>query len=643
MWERNKLSKAITMLLILVFVLSALTGCYKNVNNNGNQANPSGTAGTDNGNDDGTALINTERVKRVAGGYWPAPPGFGGNLIGAQVGDVGYYLYESMFLVIVGTDQIIPRLAKEWKHEGNKTTVTLQDNRKWSDGTPFTAKDLWSYFMININSAAINKHLDAINILDEYTLEFVWAEPVISDTQKMLYLAEGWQASTPYHIFGEYVDKVEEIMKVGTSYTGESRSKRPPFGLAFEQEQQTKLKELYNDFKNVDMELPIGTGPYMVDKVTNVQCDLVVNPYFPDSDKLEFQKIEMGTVADYNSLLSSNGTDSFIGTLPYDMARTILDASREMVMYPLLEQKCIGVILNTKVQPLNDKLVRKALNEAINKKPVREVANYWAVENDVATTGLIPSTMEKYIEADVLAKFDRYSGDTQKAAKMLEEAGWTLNSDGKWEDKNGRTYKFIIAANAGWGAQGITAATEIAQQLTTFGFPTEAKAVEATVVVSNMKDGAYDMMIDYVDLTWNISDPYRALSNYYGDVTEKAGIRIEEEPLILQDYEGKDIDMKEAVSSLLYINDEAQYRDLVGRIAWATNDNAIAINLYQNVMVVWENSGTQKGLPMESEFSQFDRMMPLPRTAEEYEAIAILNRAYAPYAEVFIRNQVKPR
>ena len=183
----------------------------------------------------------------------------------------------------------------------------------------------------------------------------------------------------------------------------------------------------------------------------------------------------------------------------------------------------------------------------------------------------------------------------------------------------------------------------MARQLTEFGFPTEARAVEATVVVGNMKEGLYDMLYDYLDLTWNISDPYKAFSAYYGDVTEKAGIDLDEEPLILKDYDGNEINMEEATKSLLYINDEEEYRDLVGRMAWATNDNAIGINLYQNVMAIWENSATSKGLPMEDLFEEYDRMMPLPRNDEEYEDVAVLNRAYAPFAEVFIRNEVKPK
>lgn len=634
MKQKNFL-KLLAMILAVIMAVVPLAGCY----GNRNQMDDIDWTDYDN---DAPPTVNTERVKRIAGGYWPAPPGFGGNLSGAQVGDVGYYVYESMFIVIVGTDRIIPRLAQDWTHDGNVTTVKLAQDRYWSDGIKFTARDLYSYYIININDAAINRQLESIRVIDEYTLEFVWAEPVISDTQKMLYLAEGWQASTPYHIFGEFVDKIEAIMENAGTFSGD-RTKRTAFGLSFSADQKTELKTIFNDFKNVDLDMPIGTGPYMVEKATNVQVNLVVNPYFPDGDKLEYQKLEMQNVSDYNSLLCSGGTDSFIGTLSYDMSQNILEQSGSMVMYPLLEQKCIGVIFNTNSKPLDDVRVRKALNELVDRKTIRETANYWAVENDVATTGMVPSSMEKYMDADVLAKFDRYTGDSEKAARMMQEAGWTRNSAGRWQDANGKTYSFVIAANAGWGAQGITAATEIARQLTEFGFQAEAKAVEATVVVSNMKEGLYDMMIDYVDMTYSISDPYRAFSNYFGDATEKAGIKLSQEPLILKDYEGKEINMKEAVDSLLYINDEAAYRDLVGRLAWATNDYAIAINLYQNVMCVWENAATTRGLPMEKLFNEYRRMMPLPRSEEEYEQIAVLNRAYAPFAEVFIRNQVKPR
>ena len=175
-----------------------------------------------------TPEVNTGRVKRIAGGYWPAPPGFGGNLSGAQVGDPGYYIYESMFLIIAGTDKIIPRLAKEWEHVDDTTTVHFVQNRTWNDGTRFTAKDIYTYLIININDSSINRHLERIEVVDDYTLVFHWAKPMISDTQKMLYLAEGWQGSTPYHLFGQFADRIEAIIANAEPYTG-SREKRTAF------------------------------------------------------------------------------------------------------------------------------------------------------------------------------------------------------------------------------------------------------------------------------------------------------------------------------------------------------------------------------------------------------------------------------
>lgn len=632
----KKMIKMISLILAVIFVVSSLAAC-----NGGEEKR--GEVMSQEAYDAEYAkapYINTNKELRLAGGYWPPPPGFGGNLIGAQVGDPGYYIYESMFLLIRGTDKIIPRLATHYENKGNSTLVYLRQDRSWNDGVKFTAKDLWAYYILMGTDAAINYHLEDIKIIDDYTLEFVWAEPVISDTAKELFFAEGWQAVTPYHIFGKYVDTAYELMKKGTKYTGE-RSKRPAFGLVYDGKTKSAFKRNYNDFKGVEIPRPVGTGPYMVDKVTNTECILVKNPHYPDKDKLTFNTLKMQTVADYNSLLSSNMTDSFVGTLPYDMAKNILQQSKEMVMYPIQETRCVGVLFDTQKEPFNDKTFRQALNYVLDKKPIREVANYWAIENDVATTGIIPSTMDKYVDPEVVKKITKYSKDTEKAAEMLESLGWTKNAKGKWQDKNGKTYKFVIAANGGWGAQGISAASEVAQQLTAFGLDTEAKAAEATVVVQNMKDGQYDMLIDFVDMTWNISDPYKTLGAYYGEVTSKC--RVDLEGLVLKDYDGKDIKVKEAVGSLLYISDPKEYKDLVSRIVWATNDNALCINLYQNVMAIWENYHTQKGLPMEREIEYYNRMMPLPRNEQEYDEVAVLNRDYAFYAEKYIRGKIKPR
>jgi len=584
---------------------------------------------------------NTNRELRIAGGFWPAPPGFGGNLIGAQVGDPGYYIYESMFLCIRGTNEIIPRLAERAEHDGNITKVIFKQDRYWSDGTKFTAKDMWAYYILNGENSATTMHLDDLVLVDEYTLEFHWAE-AMSETAKMLYLCDGWQAVTPYHIFGQYVDRNYELMQQGTKYAGGNVEERRKlsFGLEYDARTKRDFKANYNEFKGLRIPMPIGTGPYMVEDVTNSECVLMKNPYFPNKDELEFDRLRMINVADYNSLLSTNGCDSFIGTLAYDMTLNILQKSGQMAMYPILEAKCVGIIMNNNKEPLNDKIFRQALNFVVDKKTIREIGNYWAQESDIATTGILPSTIDEFVEKDVAGQIQRYSTDHAKAEELLKSIGWTKNGN-KWVDKDGKSFKFVIAANGGWGTQGINVATEFARQLTDFGFETTAKAQEATVVVANMKAGEYDMLVDFVDMTWDKTEPFKCFGAYYGDITEKCGIDLS--TYMLTDQNGESFNPKELTDSLKYITDPAEYKKQVSRLTWATNDAAIAINLYQNVMCIWENYHTQKGLPMEKEIDYFHGSMPLPRTYEEYVEVAMLNRDYAFYAEKFINSPLKAR
>jgi peptide/nickel transport system substrate-binding protein len=268
------------------------------------------------------------------------------------------------------------------------------------------------------------------------------------------------------------------------------------------------------------------------------------------------------------------------------------------------------------------------------------------VENDIATVGILPSTLEKNLTTEALNKLQRYSCDPSKAAEMLQSMGWKKNSGGVWQDKEGKTYNFIIAANSGWGTQGINAASEIAQQLSKFGFPTEAKSVDSSVEVDRTKKGEYDMAIDFVDMTWNVSNPYSCLNTYFNDVSAEALLPRDSNDklsLKLTDYNGQEFDVRSTVLSLRYENDPAKYKETVSRLVWAANDYAMAINLYQTVMCIWQNFTTQKGLPMEGEIASFNGMMPLPRNAEEQEQVAVLNRGYAFYAEEFVRGQVRPK
>ena len=597
-------------------------------------------------------LPNPQKITRVGGGYWPFP-GFGGNLTGAQVGDPGFYIYESLFVNIRGTDEIIPRLAVSAEHGDKTTTVYLRQDVYWNDGVKFTAKDLWCYYYLMNFESGITYQFTDVLVVDEYTLELHWSDPVPSELSRQLSITGDWNAVAPYHLFGEFADRAYEVIQSVPIATENVKAHtfgrdlgNPDYARA-----RSQLTRNVNDYKGVDLDLPVGTGPYMVDRVTNSECILVVNPLYYDKDNLTFEQIHMINVADFGSLLSVSGLDSFVGTFAYDMSLNILAMSGEMVMYPLPETRCVGVLFNHERDYFGDVVFRQALNYVIDKRPVREVGNFWAVETKYSSLGLLPTTLERYVSPEVIDKMTVYERDHDKAAELLTSIGWVKTGD-TWNDPSGQTPDLVIAANAGWGSQGINVATEIAHQLTSFGIPTEARAADATVVVENMRDGQYDMLVDFMDQTWSITDPMRTLEAAFTSTAPNCSL--DGYTFNLLDWDGLAITYQSAdgfinttsaaelASSLKYINDMEARQQLVDRMVWSLNEFAMGINLYQNVMSIWENARTQENLPMIGRLSGTNRVMPLPETPEEYMSVAALNREYAHHALRFVEGVIRP-
>jgi len=591
------------------------------------------------------------RVARVGGGFWPYP-GFGGNLTGAQVGDPGFYIYQSLFVNIRGTDEIIPMLAVSAEHTANTTIVHLRDDVYWNDGVKFTAQDIWTYYYLMNFESSLTFHLLDFVVLDDYSFELILSDPVPSELARQIMITGDWNAVTPYHIFGEFAHRAYEILQSVPLATGDATPgtfgrdlENPDFGL-----QRSQLRRNVNDYKGVSLDRPIGTGPFMVYRVTNSEMILTQNPYFYDRESLQYDRIHMINVSDFSSLLASNGLDSFVGTLPLDMTRSILDQSGQMVVYLIQETRTVGVLFNHSRDHFSDVQFRQALNFVLDRRNIREVGNYWAVETMFADTGILPSSVERYVSPEVIAKMTVYNTDHARASAMLEELGWTRQGN-NWVDPSGNVPSFVIAANAGWGSQGINIAVEVARQLTAFGMPTEAIAVDATVVLESMRDGQFDMLVDFMNQTWNITDPMINLTSSFNTVAENSSL--DGNMFNLRDWNGNEIiyvgehftttSARNLVNRLRFIESEEDRQELVDRIVWSLNEFAMAASLFQSVMAIWENAETQEGLPMEHLITPTNRIMPLPQNAQEFRDIAVLNREFAHHGLRFIEGNIRPR
>jgi len=122
---------------------------------------------------------------------WEPPPLYHGNdFAPGGVGGARWWVYEPLFIylpgpgdtipsgVFAGRDRMIPRLAVSYEETPEAFVVHLRQGVVWHDGEPFTARDVWTTFVLGyLKNWAIWNYLEAIEIPDDYTVVFRWKSP----------------------------------------------------------------------------------------------------------------------------------------------------------------------------------------------------------------------------------------------------------------------------------------------------------------------------------------------------------------------------------------------------------------------------------------------------------------------------------
>ena len=118
--------------------------------------------------------INTEQVSTWVRNFNPFSPD--------ARGATGTAIYEPMMIYNKATAKVVPWLATEytWSADNSLLTFKIRKGVKWSDGQPFTAKDVVFTFNLLKNNAAlagtasgvINEFIDSFSAPDDTTVEF---------------------------------------------------------------------------------------------------------------------------------------------------------------------------------------------------------------------------------------------------------------------------------------------------------------------------------------------------------------------------------------------------------------------------------------------------------------------------------------
>jgi len=324
----------------------------------------------------------------------------------------GMVNYNDKWQLYPGTVEKIPTLKDgDWELlPGGKMRVTYKFKKgfTWHDGKPYTAQDAsWTYLMRRnprspTLSRTIDKKIDNMNAKDASTLVVQWNERYPF-------------ANTGHTVYPQHILEKDYL--------------RDPATLKASKQARS----------------PIGNGPYRIAEwVPGSHITLEAYGKFPGGPakikKQVWRFILDSTVLQANVL--ANQVDATeINNFSIEQMIEIEKRNPQQTAYytPALIWEHID--LNLDNEWLKDKRVRQALAHSINRDELSQKLFYG--KQPVAHTWL-PERHEGYN-----ANVRKYNYDPARARALLQEAGFTMGSDGIMRDARGRRFEMTIMTTAG--------------------------------------------------------------------------------------------------------------------------------------------------------------------------------------------------
>ena len=342
--------------------------------------------------------------------------------------------------------------------DGKSVTWKLKQGVKWSDGQPFSAADVVFTYSFIANpevastSASVYENIESVEAIDEYTVKIkfqdvnpAWFRPFVGSV------------ILPRHWFEQYN---------GPNARSASANS-----------------------------MPVGTGPYRV--VEFKPGDTVVyeaNPYFREGGKPFFQRVELqggGNATAAARAVLQTGDADFADNLqvePQVLKQLEAAGLGRVVASPASRVERIWLNFTDPQRStadrersslefphpfLTERKVRQAFNLAIDRKTI---ASQLYGDMGVATANFLVSPPQ-YNSTQTSYEFN-----LERAAVLLDEAGWVDSNGNGIRDKDGIEMKVLFQTSVNPVRQ---KTQEIVKQaLKSLGVEVELKIIEASVFFS---------------------------------------------------------------------------------------------------------------------------------------------------------------
>lgn len=406
-------------------------------------------------------------------------------------------VFEQLMYTNLNTGEVYPWIAESYKANDAFTqfTVVLRKGVEWSDGQPFTCKDV------------------------KFTLELL--RDNAPDLNNASYFKE-WMKDVQCP---DDFTAVINLNKPSSRFFKEKLAAGHEVHIAFVPEHIWKGQDP-KTFKNIDLEKgwPIATGPY---KLVSFSPQQMVYDRRDDwwGAKIGFKPLPAPERVIVITASSDEQGGEFFITNRIDSGLAIQVGTFEAAVtknpnlrswfpkgpvYGASDGCNFNVVLNNGKEPFSDKNVRLAFNYAVNRAKIVELGYMNSnVPNVVPISGYLWDTWVPGRVQKVLDEFNRGATDQAMVDKYMAAAGYAKDADGKWA-KDGKTLQFKLSVPYDWQAP---IGPVLAQQLLAAGFDVEEVPDKTGQYYDLMATGQSDATC-FIHCN-SLYDPFNTLLDYH--------------------------------------------------------------------------------------------------------------------------------
>ncbi|GAA5200897.1 ABC transporter substrate-binding protein [Rugosimonospora acidiphila] len=482
---------------------------------------------------------------------------------GAELQPSQGVLYETLFYYNMARAQKpVPVLgtAYSWNADGTQLTITTRSGVTWTDGQPFTAKDVAFTFTLFQKNPGLN------------TTGATWTATATNDNTVVLTFPStsftlepqllGNMAMVPEHIWSKIADPAKET---NTS--------------------------------------PVGTGPYKLKSFSAQSYVLTRNPtYWGTGD--EAPKVEN---VRYISLANADAATSALESGQIDWMGSYLPTLKNIIkQHPNLSYvntpdsvtdivACSNAALGC-TGPQTDPAVRQAIYYAMDRTQLNTQAVAGFAEPASAAL-LVPSVNGDNIVDQANASLPQ-TADVAKAKSVLEAAGWKLGGNGYYS-KGGQELDLSVNVVTGWTDYD-TDCTLLQGQLKPAGIKLSVNQVAQNAWSQAEVSGKFQLSLNSINPGASPS-PYFIYNNYLSTSnTAKAG---ESATTNVSRYSNPTVDA--AIKDVASTNDPAKQKVDYGVIQAQIVKDMPYIPIYVNQALTQFNNSRATGWPTQDNLYAF--------------------------------------